>query len=773
MENAESVAAPSESPRERGHNPLIREAIAHVIARRREQLPRMEAKLEAWRILDRRLEDLEIALDDMLLHPSTPVELRGAVNDFRHRELRHRVAECVSKLAVVRGRMSRSTVNIGVSGQARVGKSTLLQSIAGLGEEQIPTGEGIPVTAVRSRIFHSTTHARATVTLHTYASFRRDVLAPYHRELGLSEPADSLDAFRRATGILPDETLAKLAPSQRTLAKRLRDMVRALPSYEGLLVGGEREIPLAELRSYVAYPSKEQEDENVVARPYLAVRDVRIECAFPRVDVDGLALIDLPGLGELAAGAEEHHVHGLRHEVDVVLLVKRPVEGMAYWSEADGKAVDLLDRARGAIRRRWDFVFLVSNQGGAKASLVDAMLGSIRRDVNEGQDGLHYQVLGCDAKDPRSVYEDLLAPVLEHLANRLAAMDAEVLVDAIEQTRTARDQVRLGIDDLMAAVREHAPEMQAASEELWSRVSRIQKDLAVDLGDLVSDLLRDARVSTEDTRFVAAVTQAYGRAKTCVDEGFGMGKDAWIEEVLRTMRRDKNSTPVAARELNRARVYISEQFCEIDRYFDDRVNELWNRIAQITGKHFGGLFAGASGVSALKLMAKLLDEASEPCPVLSTAVQNLLRLEIRYRSHLHPRVRRCLDTLNLEVKDPETGELRTQVTVETSQQGAEMLQKRISQLVQQAAWQSRKALLEDANTAALVLHAAAEQFEDSFIRSGDSEREFLRLGRSYRDEIWPGVFSGLDAKNARIAKVRKECKSVLGALFAMESDEAA
>jgi hypothetical protein len=770
MDIGEVAQEPAPAPRDRVNTSLVREAIAHVIARRREQLPRMEVKLEAWRTLDRRLTDLDAALDDMLLHPSTPVELRAAVNDFRHRELRQRVAECVSKLVTVRGRMSRSTVNIGVSGQARVGKSTLLQSIAGLGEEQIPTGEGIPVTAVRSRIFHSTMHARATVTLHTYATFRQYVLSPYHRELGLSEPPETLDAFRRSNGAVPEELLAKLAPSQRTLAKRLRDMHRALPSYEHLLVGGEREIELPQLRSYVAYPSKEQEDEASVPRPYLAVRDVRIECAFPRVDVDGLALIDLPGLGELAAGAEEHHVTGLRHEVDVVLLVKRPVEGMAYWSEADGKAVDLLDRARGAIKRRWDFVFLVSNQGGAKASLIDAMLGSIRRDVNEGDEGRHYQVLGCDARDPRSVYEDLLAPVLEHLANRLAAMDAEVLDDAVEQTRAARDQVRVGVNDLLAAVREHAPEMQAASEELWSRVSRIHKDLAVDLGDLVSELLLAARVSTEDARFIAAVTAAYERAKACVEEGFGAGKDAWIEEVFRTMRKEKNSTPVAARELNRARVYISEQFSEIDRYFDDRVNELWNQVSAILGKHLGSLFAGASGISGLRLLAKLLDEASEPCPVLSSAVTNLLRLEIRYRSHLHPRVRRCLDTLNLEVKDPETGELRTQVTVETSQQGAEMLHRRVSQLVQQAAWQSRKALLEDANTAALVMHAAGEQFEDSFIRSGDSEREFLRLGRSYRDEIWPGVFSGLDAKNARIAKVRRECKGVLGAVFAMESE---
>src|SRR5204862_340700 len=163
--------------------------------------------------------------------------------------------------------------------------------------------------------------------------------------------------------------------------------------------------------------------------------------------------------------------------------------------------------------------------------------------------------------------------VLEHLANRLAAMDSEVLADAIEQTRAARDQVKIGVNDLLASVREHAPEAQAASEGLWSRVSRIHKGMAVGLGALVSERPTQAR---------------------------------------------------------------------------------------------------------------------RPCPVPPTAVTSLLRLGIRSRSHSRPGARRCLDTLNLEAKDPETGETRTQVTVETTLQGAEMLQKRISQLVQQASWQSRK-----------------------------------------------------------------------------------
>ena len=84
---------------------------------------------------------------------------------------------------MLEARLARDTVNIGVSGQARVGKSTLLQSVSGLGDDQIPTGQALPVTAVRSRIFHTPDLRRATLRLHSFDTFVADVLAPYHAEL--------------------------------------------------------------------------------------------------------------------------------------------------------------------------------------------------------------------------------------------------------------------------------------------------------------------------------------------------------------------------------------------------------------------------------------------------------------------------------------------------------------------------------------------------------------------------------------------------------------
>lgn len=101
----------------------------------------------------------------------------------------------------------------------------------------------------------------------------------------------------------------------------------------GISYGEERHESLDGLRSWVAYPASSDEGSDRVARRYLAVRDARIECEFPLSQVSQLMLVDLPGLGEVAPEAEGHHIASLRHEVDLLLLVKRCTPGNAYWSE--------------------------------------------------------------------------------------------------------------------------------------------------------------------------------------------------------------------------------------------------------------------------------------------------------------------------------------------------------------------------------------------------------------------------------------------------------
>ena len=725
--------------------------IEGILDARRRSVPGVRAEIEWWLRVDDQLAGLAGAVRELGEHRSTPAELREGLAGFRVEEAREGVAEAVRLLRVLESRFSRTTINIGVSGQARVGKSTLLQSISGLDDGQIPTGKGLPVTAVRSRIFHSRTNQRATVRLHTFDTFVADVLAPHHAQLGL--PGLPTTAAEFAGWDYPEPgspASGSDKPSWATLLKRLRDMQAALPSYRSELVGGEREIGLDELRPYVAYPTNDELGaEAAVSRRYLAVRDLRIECPFPHAKVEQLAVVDLPGLGEVAVGAEAHHIDGLQNEVDVVLLVKRAMGDEAYWGEADARTLDLLDIARGFVAKR-DFVFLVLNQGGVDPVLQRTLRDDVNREINMGEPERFFQVLETDAADERDVFARVLAPVLRHLTERMPAMDAEVLAGTRAETLAAADRIERLTTDLGRILGTVKASTGSAAEDLQQRAKRLRQDLAAGLQELVSRLHEQAREASEDPEFVAAVEQVYAANR----------------EGLRRMRVDGFSAGYTGDELNRIRVEISGSFEQIDAFFAERTEQLWNATAEVLAASLGDLLGDRRGAAALTELAELLDRASPPCPRLRRAVLALLGIRLDYRSQLHPRVRSELDGLTLEVTDPKSGALIQQMVVPTSEAGVEQLYRFVVRTAEQGAYLTKKALLREAVTPALVLHAAAEQFEDTVIRSGDSELEFRRLADSYKNEIWPGVYQEIDAANARFAAVTRARDALVASLAA-------
>lgn len=750
--------------------------IREILEQRRRMLPQLRAEIDWWSGLDARLDHLAAAVAALREHAGTPAELRSALTTFRVEEAREGIAEAIGLLRTLESRFSRETINIGVSGQARVGKSTLLQTVSGLGDDQIPTGKGRPVTAVRSRILHSSAVSRATLRLHTFETFVSDVLAPYHIELELPGLPTSPEQFRAWTYPVPggNEGAAGSSdkPSYATMLTRLRDMQAAFRTYDDDLTGGEKVVGLDELRQYVAYPTVAQlGTPGTVARRYLAVRDVRIECAFPETQVEQLAIVDLPGLGEVAARAEVRHVEGLQNDVDVVLLVKRPVEGLAYWGGADARALDLLDIARGFVAPR-DFVFLVLNEGGAEPALREALRDSVFREVNVGGRDRFFRVLHTDAADSAAVHTGVLTPVLDHLGQRLPAMDADVRSGTAAGTRAAADRVGVLVADLGAVLAPIGTSTGSVAEEVDRRATRLRQDITGDLVGLVADLHEQTRDAAEDPEYIAAIEEAFAATRAWIATGLGVGEPSWRDEALRTMRVDRGSSHYAGDELNRVRVEISGHFELVDTFFNARVERLWTGTAEILAANLGTLLAGRGGGAALRHFADLLAGASEPCPRLRRAVQALLAVRLDYRSQLHPRVRAELDGLTLQTVDPTTGTPRTQIVVEPTAAGAEELYQYVVRAAERAAYLTKKALLREGVTPALVLHAAAEQFEDVLIRSGDSEREFRRLARSYRDEVWPGVFGEMDAANARFATVVRARDAVAASLAAMPGRDA-
>ena len=131
--------------------------INNIIEQRSEQLNIINQYIENIKDIDRGTKELRDALDHLLQHPQVSEELKMRLQEFGNASLSWRgdIVSALDRLENVKNRLARKALTIGCSGQARVGKSTLLQTIGNLPEEAIPTGKGIPVTAVRSRLRHS------------------------------------------------------------------------------------------------------------------------------------------------------------------------------------------------------------------------------------------------------------------------------------------------------------------------------------------------------------------------------------------------------------------------------------------------------------------------------------------------------------------------------------------------------------------------------------------------------------------------------------------
>ena len=88
-----------------------------------------------------------------------------------------------------------------MSGEARVGKSKTLQKFSGLTDTQIPTGKGLPVTAVRSEIFNSADE-HAEVTFRDQKKFVAEYIHPLleivNKHLDVPLSIDTLAGLRSA-----------------------------------------------------------------------------------------------------------------------------------------------------------------------------------------------------------------------------------------------------------------------------------------------------------------------------------------------------------------------------------------------------------------------------------------------------------------------------------------------------------------------------------------------------------------------------------------------
>jgi hypothetical protein len=550
----------------------------------------------------------------------------GGGSDWQKRAaaLSGKLAEGANRIGVLHQRVHRETVNIGVIGVTGAGKSTLLRKLTGLSQDHIPSNRYVSSTATPSRIFHvaATERSRAVLHLHTWPTFRDEVLQPLHEKAGLPAPAPAtLEEFRgfRYPQDIPDNR----AGSER-FTRRLRIAQASLPGYESLLTGNEMRIELDQLRPFVAYPADESEPE----RPYHAVRSADIYCAFPDVEAVRLGLVDLPGSGEAGLDVHKRFLADLRNHTDLLFIVRRPSKSPS--TDQDWDAAQLADDAAAGVRRR-DFAHLVINQDQDVPG--DFFERALARAHGDSADlGIDMRVCDIQRAEPSQVTEEVLAPILDLLANRLAYMDRDAVAFVLVGLSGVADDVRWLCSDLdqqFGAWKGMLPDQEklrrARIRELKDEVSgaldrvRNEYDRLYDVGEPIIELQKQIDLAGQDIR-------------QWLTAGLGKGdRDKWIEAVEKAIS-GKGMGGELDRQYNGARERVVRVFNKIDASLDQAVARLYGEVAEaLRGKLTAKIVPEeADHAAALTGFAAITD--ADGARTLTDATRRLLELRADYGS---------------------------------------------------------------------------------------------------------------------------------------------
>jgi energy-coupling factor transporter ATP-binding protein EcfA2 len=819
-------------------NMPIQASIAAALENRRGQREHIEQLHRTWLTLSGSIDTMLGAVTDAsgrlgLGESLTPEQLtvtgepRLEKSEAEIRELRQAVSALAPDIEAINRRVHRETVNIGVIGRTQAGKSTLLRTITGLGPETIPSTDLNPTTAARSRMFHSPGRADADITLLTWPEFRDSYLEPLHRQAGRDDPVPAspdeflhypytrlLEAHRgrrgdSESGLIEQKYLNRLCVAQ-----------ESFDSYRDLLTGSERTLhieQLRELRPYVAYP----ENDKDLRRPYHAVRDVRIYCAFPGVDVENLVLVDLPGAGEAGLDIDRQFLRDLKNEVDVLLQIKRPTEGHAFFDETDWDVLRLADAARMGVAAA-DFVSVVINSD--PSHVTPAMLDNAAAKAREVVERNSLPLLVGNAADTAEVREDIFGPVLRGLAEHLAQMDLAAAGAVLTQARGLAERAINLADWLADMARRREERVPDEEKALRTEAKRLRNTIAKELSDLRSQYDLQVRDAEPVPEVSDSITMARDRLMKWADSGFGAGSHRhWLALIEPAMIADPGET--RDDQCTLLRQELREEFSQVDGSLASAVGRLHQAVATILQTRLSTHLVpeGASPLNALLATAQ-----QHRLETLSAALEELIQFPTSYGSiflrvgrpivrqitprhgqipgehgmsapgepgmsapgedqmgsraakvgrSLYAGARKGVTAAGTAGGHPAVvvGVAGAQVAAELApifaewiwqeqitDDSADGLHEVLYKAFRQAVERIDERMRDEAGRLTEVLAAVVDQFFDQFARSPGVEEEFARLCWPIRQVLWPATFDGRAAAVAAALRQVADAASASG-----------
>lgn len=615
----------------------ITDVVNQILLNRKEKAPRVETqacKLKAMDDAVRTAMTAKALVPDVVAFEAIPFST--ALDEIQ------KATEAVDK---AEKRLARKSINIGIAGKARQGKSKMLQMLTGLSDDQIPTGDGSFCTAARSEITNIN-KPWARVHFLTETDFMTKRVQPAftkgaakNGELGLEPMPLSLTAFLES----PLPKLANSTPSAVKFYSELRKLHEAFganPSLRNLLGQPPKEVEMSSLRKYV---TKDKGDTDFYVVDY-----VEIEAPFA-VDLPlGMKVFDLPGLGEMTANIRETMLKSVTNDADVVMLLRKPKVDSEVWEEEDYNICDdLHDVYKDANVELKDWILLVLNRDSRKGhdniKGIDGLKDSA--DVPRG-----LSPVVCDCGDEKDVRR-LVVEHMHELIGHIACIDDIHIGRAEKAYKVAVSAVRKVADSFAAVI---GPAIAASGgfdekgllEEFWGDLRAPFKVAVEKQLEGMQEKFKDELRSAFGTAY-AKMKKIYEECETSPDKAlpveFPVFSKNKLFTILRGSRGTKENIDRAARNQFGAVVELLRTelapCCERLRttYLDNVVQSVTKGNAALRSLLRSVSEQEVSTPEALfRTLRDRLEEGGRPVGTITSALDNLLHFDVSYETQLLP-----------------------------------------------------------------------------------------------------------------------------------------
>ncbi|ADB38657.1 hypothetical protein [Spirosoma linguale] len=692
-----------------------RQTLAYKLNTTRQQLLSLKSAIE---LMDQQREEILGSIDNETIRIRlTSIELDSLKKDISAQ------IETVSRYY---SRFVRKTLNIGVLGLARQGKSQLLRSLTGLSDDAIPASPYGHCTGARSTIIHNpTVEAHGEVYFYTQHEFVRDILAPYYKDLfGLSAENLTLEWFE--ANPLP----ALSAEKQQSLNlkvkyERLELYKSRLPEYKALLSQpSPHYVPIGKIREYVAQDNSFGQQ---VFSNYLAVREARIICSFPHKHIGQIALVDMPGLGDTGQVGEGWLTSTISNDVDIILFVKKPSGLGDVWKPQE---IDLYDKVRSTLPElpleMW--TFLVMNHVRSSSPNEDN-LRNCERLLAEKSDQMKFVgSIIADCSDAEQVNDVILQKILDHLTRSIEKIDHAYLNSLQDRLNILQGQVDAELvkaKDLLLLATESTPPNFTVFNRLFRDVSR---RLYTGFEEQIKKL-RDQRERPNETFYEYVVN---AQEKSYQDSGVPS-----IDQIEDTRNLLGGYKSASEYYLNHIRTYLALHFESLEDGLNKAVEDIKLKLVDVLRSEGQGRLRHISSNTDTEFLKDLAILLNSQYPTLYSAFRILSNFQLSYQGFLYYRLRNHLDCLTPDSGNAELGPKPSAVEVQD-----------ILVAMQKMALESLKGEVEhwpvEINQA---IFAIGEQFVDKVLRSENALEEWQSFYMENRAQIWPEHFQQLTISN--------------------------